>query len=72
MRLPVPDRFKVVFRAQRVEIIDFGFLIVLVELVHFNVPWSLILVGPHIGEAQRTRITIVKVRPGFCALIGTA
>ena len=53
------------------KVIHLGFLVVLVELIHLNVPRRFIFVRPHIGETQRARIAVVKVRTGFSPLIGT-
>jgi hypothetical protein len=62
--------FEIVLSANGMQVIDMGLLIVLVKMIHFDVPGRFVFVGPHIREAQRTRISIVEIRPGLSALIG--
>ena len=63
--------FEIVFSTDGVQVIDLGLLIVLIEVIHFQMPRCLVLVGPHVGEAQCTVVAVVKVSPGFSTLIGT-
>ena len=53
------------------QVINFSFTVILIEIIHLQVPRSLVLIGPHVGETQRAIVAVVKVGPGFSPLIGT-
>ena len=62
--------FKIILRPERVKIFHLGMLIRLIKAVNVGVPGGLILIGTHIGEAQRPGVGVVKIGPRFGALVG--
>ena len=48
-----------------------GFLVILAEIIHFQMPRRFIFISPHIGETQFTRVTEIVFITGFRTAIRT-